>query len=95
MTIFNKYKSTTYLNINNALMYNFTVKDNSTKINYIFNYTKKLIRTFIYFTFIIFYYTPFSPLNFKGHPMFKLKLDCSILLILGSNWYENFYKFDC
>lgn len=94
MTIYNKYKLGIYLNVENALIHNKIIKENATKINYIFNYSKKLVRTFIYFYFILYFYMPFSFLTFKGNPTFRLKLDCIVLLILENNWFDSFYKFD-
>jgi len=94
MIIYSKYKPSLCLHIENILDHKTRISFNANKINYLFNYKKKIIRPFVYLHFILYSYTPFSQLTFKGSPTFRLKIDFGVMLIIEHNLYENFYKFD-
>lgn len=66
---------------------------NQNSINYLFNFKKKLIRNFLYFFYIIYFYNPYSSFNFYSTPTNELRLETSILLIVDNTCVDNFYNF--
>lgn len=92
--LYNKYKLHIFLNLSESINHKKKLEKNSKNINYTFNYSKILLKSIIYFNFLIYSYIPFSPLYFFGNPSFKLKLDIGVFILIDYNNYENFYKFN-
>lgn len=93
MLILNKYKIGCDLIFKESL--NLINPDilNNQFVNYIFNYKKKLIRNFLFFLFITYFYNFFSGFHFKINPIYNLKLNSFILSLADNNCLDNYHNF--
>ena len=95
MLIYNKYKAAIYLNMKESLNLipenkNFFCK---LRIDYVFNFKKKLLRNFLFFFFLTYTLNPFSSFNFTINPVFFLKLEVNVLCMVDNYCMDNFYNF--
>ena len=93
MILYNKYKLSSYLNLENSININLLKKFNTLKINYIFKYTRRLIRSILLLNFFIYSVNPFINFFYKNAIKFHLKLEASILMISNAECYDNYSVF--
>lgn len=94
MLIFNKYKESSYLNLDDIFETSSTIKLNSFRVFSLFKHSKKLIRSLLLLHFYIYSLYPFCPVLFRGSARYHLKLDSLILVITNSDCYENYFRFN-
>jgi len=94
MLIYSKYKTSTYLNLDDTFEIELSVKKNALRVNNLFKHSKRLIRSLLLLYFYIYSLFPFSVILFRGTARYHLKLDSTILVITDTDCYGNYFRFD-
>lgn len=94
MVIYNKYKLGSFLNLEDLYSLDVSIKMNALRVNHLFKFSKRLMRSFILLHFYIFTLNPFVNLTYKNIAKYHLKLDSTILTLVNDNCYDNYFKFN-
>lgn len=94
MIIFNKYKPSAYLNLDDTFEFNLSLKLNSFRVLSLFKHSKKLIRSLLLLHFYIYSLYPFCPILFKGSARYHLKLNSCILVISDTDCYDSYFRYN-
>lgn len=93
MLIFNKYKPSSYLNIENSIDIELSYTDNAFKILSLFNHSKKLIRSLLLLHFYLYTLYPFCSILFRGTARYHIKLDSTILIFIDDKCCDSYIKY--
>jgi len=94
MLLYNKYKLFCYLNLEDSFEIELTIENNVYRVNSFFRHSKKLIRSLILLHFYTYILYPFSPLLYRGAAREYLVFDANILLLVSSDCYKSYFRFD-
>lgn len=92
MIMYNKYKIGSYFNLDDLYSTDINIKMNALKVNHLFKFSKRLMRSFILLHFYIYLFFPFSNFVYKNIAKYHLKLDSIVLILANTDCYDNYFK---
>lgn len=94
MVVYNKYKLGSFINLEDLFTNNVSIKMNAIRVQHLFKFSKRLMRSFLLLHFYVLSLYPFSIFTYKNIAKYHLKLDSSILTLVGTDCYDNYFKFN-
>lgn len=92
MLLFNKYKQSSYLILNNNLDLNLKMSLNIFRVKSLFNHSKRLIRALILIHFYVYNLFPFSQILYRGSARYHIKLDSTVLVVSDGSCLSSYYN---